>query len=107
MVKPLAPEESETDKEADLKAKSELIFLIEPENFSCVDDKETAKQCWDALTSAFVDSPTTRKVFLLQQLVSTKLEQHDSMESYVNTVLLLSIKVKKVDFSIVDEISKD
>jgi len=95
---------TEADKESDLKARSELILLIEPDNYTYIAGKKTAKDCWDALHEAFEDTGTTRKVALLQQLVSQKLEQHDCMESYVNKTLLLSIKVKKVGFNLDDEI---
>lgn len=101
---PLSNQASAADVEADLKARSELTLLLEADNFSFIAGKKTAKECWDALNSAFEDSGTNRKVALLQQLVSTKLEQQNSMESYVNKMLLLSIKVKNVGFNIDDEI---
>lgn len=90
--------------ESDLKAKSELTLLIEPQNYSFVADKPTAKAAWDSLVGAFEDSGTCRKVSLLQQLVSTKLQNCSSMETYVNKMLLLSIKVKKAGFVVNDDI---
>lgn len=100
----LASDASTDDQNSDLKAKSELTLLIEPHNYTYVADRTTAKECWDALSEAFEDSGTTRKVALLQQLVSNKLDHYDSMEQYVNKTLLLSIKVKKVGFNLDDEI---
>lgn len=101
----LLPTASAADLESDLKARSELILLIEPYNFSYIAATTTAKACWDALESAFEDSGTTRKVALLKQLVSTRLDQcNGSMENYVNKMQGLSLKVKKVGFKLDDEI---
>lgn len=47
---------SVTDRESDLKAKSELTLLIEPENYTYITETETAKECWDALSAVFADS---------------------------------------------------
>lgn len=76
-------DESLTDK--DLKAKSELILLVEPVNFSYVAEAETAYDAWKNLCNVFEDNGLTRKVIVLQQLIKTKglsvhggiCEQHD------------------------------
>lgn len=101
-----APSENATadQLEADLKAKSELTLLIDPQNYSYIADKTTAKSAWESLVDAFEDSGICRKVSLLQQLVSMKLKNCSSMESYVNQMLLLSIKVKKAGFVIGEDI---
>lgn len=92
------------EKEADLKTRSELILLIEPENYCYVSDKKTAKEAWESLISAFEDSGNGRKVFLLQQLVALKLSECGSTEDYVNKMSLLALKVRKAGLDIGDDI---
>lgn len=66
------------------KAKAELTLLLEETNYSYVAEDDTAKKAWQNITKAFEDSGLSRKVSLLQQLVSLKLNDCVSMEEYVN-----------------------
>lgn len=95
---------NEKQLEADLKARSELVLLIEPVNYSYVASKETAKGAWDSLVNAFEDSGNGRKVFLLQQLVSLKLNDCTSTEDYVNRMSVLAMKVRKAGLDVKDDI---
>lgn len=66
----------------ELKARSELLLLLEESNYSYIDEDETAKKSWEKLTKAFEDSGLSRKVSMLQQLVSLKLKDCNDMEDY-------------------------
>ncbi|XP_055905018.1 uncharacterized protein LOC129940649 [Eupeodes corollae] len=88
----------------DLKAKSELILLLETQNYSYIADALSAKSAWDSLTNAFEDTGLSRKVDLLKQLVELKLNECDSMEDYVNKMVMTSLKVKKAGLKIDDEV---
>lgn len=59
---------------------------------------------WDALVSAFSDTITSRKVFLLQQWMGTKLSACSSMEEYVNRMTTSWACVKAVGFKIDEEV---
>lgn len=100
----LAANATAADMENDLKAKSELILLIDPSNYSYIAGKSSAKEAWDAISSAFEDSGVCRKVSLLQQLVSIKLKDCSGMEDYVNKMTQLWSKVKAVGFNIGDDV---
>lgn len=87
------------------KALSELTLMIEPNFYSYIVDKTNAKDAWDALEQAFSDSGTCRKVSLLQQWISTKLNDCASMEEYVNSMTSLWTKVKTAGFQINEEVA--
>lgn len=91
--------------EKHMKALSELTLLIEPSCYSYIVDKENAREAWTALEDAFADSGLGRKVSLLQQWVSTRLQDCNSTEDYVNKMTNLWSKVKSVGFKIDEEVA--
>lgn len=85
------------------KALSELTLMLDPSIYSYIEGKESMKEAWEAIASAFSDSGTSRKVFLLQQWIGTKLNECSSMEEYVNKMTTSWARVKAVGFKI-DEV---
>ncbi|CAH2103619.1 unnamed protein product [Euphydryas editha] len=61
-------------KTKDIKAKSKLILLLDPQNYVHVQSCKTTKEVWDNLQRAFDDNGLTRRVGLLKDLVNTTLE---------------------------------
>lgn len=78
---------TETDADKMIKAKSKLILLIKPANFTHIQTCNSAKAIWDALSTAFNDSGLSRRVSLMRTLTSARLEQCTGMESYVNLIM--------------------
>lgn len=101
----LADTASAADKKDDQKAIAEITLLLEPSNYTYIESAKTAKEAWDGITAAFDDTGTGRKVLLLQQMVSLKMEQCSSMEEYVNKMNTLWSKVKHAGFKIDDEVA--
>lgn len=66
---------TETDADKMIKAKSKLILLIKPANFTHIQTCDSAKEIWDALSTAFNDSGLSRRVSLMRTLTSARLEQ--------------------------------
>lgn len=66
------------------KALAKLTLMIEPTIYSYIAGKDNLKEAWEALSNAFSDTSTCRKVFLLQQLIATRLADCGTMEEYVN-----------------------
>ncbi|GBP97191.1 Retrovirus-related Pol polyprotein from transposon TNT 1-94 [Eumeta japonica] len=97
------PKDKPVDASKDVKAKSKLILLLDPQNYVHVQECKTAKQVWDSLQRAFDDNGLTRRVGLLKDLINTTLESSNSVEDYVTANLLsVSTIVKnghKVTFS--------
>lgn len=95
--------ETREDKVKDIKAKSKIILLIDPINYIHVQEAQTAKQVWSNLEKAFDDSGLTRKVGLLRDLITTTLDNCDSVEDYVNKIMSTSHKLRNIGFSVGDE----
>lgn len=93
-----------SNKADDTIAKAELNMPVETINYPYIRQAKTAHEAWKNLESAFEDSGITRKVAVLQALVSMKLDNCESMEDYVNRLTVLWAKVTKVGFKIDDEI---
>lgn len=93
-----------TDIESESKARAELNLLLDESLYSYVDEDDSTKKQWEALKTAFADSGLTRKVSLLQQLVSLKLVDCESMEEYINKSVSLWTKVKRAGFNIDEEV---
>lgn len=87
----------------DTKARSRLILLIEPINFSHIQDAKSAKEVWDNLKQAFEDSGLMRRVGLLRNLITTKLETCVSIEDYVNRITTTAHKLRGTEMQINDE----
>lgn len=64
----------------------ELTLLVEPGNYSYFSDKNSAKNCCNYLLSAFENSGSTRKVALLQKIVSEKFKNHVERNSQIDTL---------------------
>jgi hypothetical protein len=87
----------------DIKAKSKIILMIETTNYIHVQNVTTAKEVWEKLKTTFHDSGLTRKVNLIRNMITTKLENCDSIESYVNQIMTTSQKLNEIKFEITDE----
>lgn len=103
----VAGSESETDatKLAVLnrKARSRLILMIEPINYVHVSEETSAKGVWDKLKAAFEDSGLMRRVGLLRTLITTKLEQCNNMEDFVNRIISTANKLNGAGMKLDDE----
>lgn len=85
------------------KAKSKIILMIDPVNYIHIQSAKTAKEVWDKLKNTFEDSGLTRRVSLLRQLITTKLEDCESVEVYVNAIMTTAYKLTGNGFAISEE----
>lgn len=81
---------AEEDEDKMVKARSKLVLLIKPQNYVHITTCSSALEIWKKLKDTFEDSGLCRKVTLVRQLTSTKLDNSKSMEHYVNTVVCCS-----------------
>lgn len=96
-------EGTEEDSVLITKAKAKLVLTVDPSLFPHVKDAKTANEVWTKLKNLYDDSGFTRKIGLLRTLISARLENHDSMESYVNQVVETSQKLRRTGFKIDEE----
>jgi len=72
----------ETDVEKIAKTKAKLILIL-----YTYKRNRTAAELWTKLKLFFDDSGFTRKISILRTLISTRLENCDSMASFVNQMI--------------------
>uniref|UniRef100_A0A1Y1N677 DUF4219 domain-containing protein n=1 Tax=Photinus pyralis TaxID=7054 RepID=A0A1Y1N677_PHOPY len=94
---------TEEDTTLNMKAKAKLILTIDPSLFPHVKEAKTAKEVWANLKKLYDDNGFMRKIGLLRTLISARLENHDSMESYINQIVETSQKLRRTGFSIDEE----
>ena len=103
--KGLPDEPKPNDVELNERALAEITLMIDPSNFGHIATAETAKSAWDSLMSAYEDNGLTRKVELLKQLVGLKLTDFDSIQDYVNAMVMTSLKVENAGLNIDEELT--
>lgn len=100
-------EEKEKDAAAlvllDRKAKSRLILLVDAVNYAHINGEKTAKGVWDQLKNAFDDTGLSRRVGLLRTLITTRLDDCENMEDFVNRIILNAHKLRGAGMVINDE----
>lgn len=92
-------ESSDKDKQA----KAKLILTIDASLYVHIKEVRTTKDLWTKLKSLFDDSGFTRRINLLRTLISTRLDDCDSMGSYVNQIVETAQKLRGTGFNIDEE----
>jgi len=64
---------------------------------------KTAQEAWNNLCKAFNDNGLTRRVGLLRALITTHLENCDSVDDYINHVINTAHKLTNIGFKVSDE----
>nr|CAI5853257.1 unnamed protein product [Callosobruchus analis] len=91
---------TERDSVLVAKAKAKLILTIDPSLYLHIKDVGTCKEVWEKLCKLYQDTGFTRKIGLLRNLISLRLETCTSMENYIGQVIETSQKLIKTGFSI-------
>lgn len=87
----------------DARTKAKLILTIDPALYVHIRSVTTSKELWDKLKMLFDDSGFTRKINLLRNLISIRLENCTSMTSYVTQIVEAGQKLQGTGFGINDE----
>jgi hypothetical protein len=95
--------EQALDEQNDRKARAKMIMTIDPSLYVHIKGEITVRSVWNKLKSLFDDSGFTRKISLLRNLISIRLETCDSMTSYITQLVETAQKLKGTGFKINDE----
>ncbi|KAG5863770.1 hypothetical protein JTB14_015182 [Gonioctena quinquepunctata] len=87
----------------DAKAKAKIILIIDASLYIHIKEAKTTVELWTKLKSLFDDSGFTRKISLLRNLISTRLENSDPMAGYVNQIVETGQTLRGTGFKIDDE----
>lgn len=91
------------EKLEDEKAKAKLVLTIDSSLYVHIKGAKTAIELWTQLKQMFDDSGFTRRISLLRTLISTRLENCDSMNHYINQIVETSQRLRGTGFNIDDE----
>lgn len=83
--------------------KAILCLSVDKHIYVHIQGQNTPKKIWTALKDLFEDKGLSRKIGLLRNLISTRLETSESMQSYIDNVLTHSSKLTKIGFALTDE----
>ncbi|XP_063394174.1 uncharacterized protein LOC134679217 [Cydia fagiglandana] len=84
----------------DRKARTTICLLLEPECFTHVYNAKTAKEAWNNLKNAYEDKGWGRRIHIQRELFNCKLENFNSMESYISKVTYLAQQLDDIDAKI-------
>ncbi|KMQ87255.1 retrovirus-related pol polyprotein from transposon tnt 1-94 [Lasius niger] len=92
-----------TDMKKMTKARAKIVLVVQKQNYGHIQSANTPRQAWENLKNAFEDKGLTRKVGLLRILTSTKFQDCNSVEEYVNMIMTTAHTLKELDFEVKDE----
>lgn len=109
MMKCIKPEREGSGAEVivsaadDAKTKAKLILTIDCSLYVHIKTVKSTKELWEKLKSLFDDSGFTRRISLLRLLISIRLDNCNSMTSYITQIIETGQKLSGTGFAINDE----
>lgn len=85
------------------QARAKLILTIDTKLYIHIKETKTAQDLWKKLKDMFDDNGFARKISLLRLLISTRLEDADSMAAYVNRIVDTAQRLDGTGFKVSDE----
>lgn len=93
----------ETDAKKCAKAKAAIALSVDKSIFVHIKSAKTVKETWENLQRTFEDKGVARRITLMRKIVSTKLENCESMDKYVSEIMSTTQKLTDLGFEIADE----
>ena len=87
----------------DAKTKAKLVLTIDPALYVHIKNTKSSAELWNKLKTMFDDSGFARKITLLRHLISIRLENCDSMATYVTQMVETAQRLNGTGFTITDE----
>lgn len=101
--KSIESEVAETDEKIRSASKALISLSVEPHIYVHILSATSAYAVWTTLQGLYEDKGLSRKIGLLRNLISTRLESSDNMQSYVDSIVTNANKLKGVGFDLTDE----
>ncbi|KAK9695443.1 Zinc knuckle [Popillia japonica] len=102
-ILPVTDENYEKDTTKLKKWKAKLVLCIDSSVYVYILGETTATGIWERLKTLYQDSGLVHKIGRLRKLPSTKLEDCDSMMSYVSQVIDTANKLNGIGFAVSEE----
>lgn len=94
---------AETDDNKMRKAKARIALSVDKSLYTHTMACTTAYDLWTKLKELFEDKGLVRRIGLLRKLVTTQLENCETMKDYVGQIFETSNKLHGIGFSVADE----
>lgn len=94
---------TETDQEKQNNCKAFLALSVVPSLYVHITRCDTALKIWTTLKNLYEDKGLCRKIGLLRNLISCKLEDSESMQSYIDNISDNANKLNGIGFNISEE----
>lgn len=95
--------EPDSESVLDEKTRAKLVLTIDPSLYVHIKGVKTTFELWDKLKRMFDDSGFARRITLLRNLISIRLENCKSMTAYVTEMIANGQKLSSTGFEISDE----
>lgn len=83
-------------------AKAVLSLSVEKKIFVHIQGCTSARKIWTTLQGLYEDKGLSRKIGLLRNLISTRLDTSENMQSYVDSIVTHSNKLNGIGFKLTD-----
>lgn len=93
----------EKDANKSKNAKAMICLNVESSLYIHIQNCTTAYETWAKLKDLFDDKGVTRKIGLLRSLTQSKLDEHASMQDYINHIVDCRNKLTGIGFDINDD----
>lgn len=94
---------SEKDVKKLKKAKNILSLSVDPPIYVHIQNADSAYKIWTTLQRLYEEKGLSRKIGLLRNLISTRLDKMNGMQEYVDEIVNTSNKLSGVGFDISNE----
>lgn len=92
-----------TDTAKLAKAKGLLALSVEPSVYAHITSATSALEIWNILKNLYEDRGLSRRITLLRELISIRLEDSDNMNDYIGKIKLTSNKLIGIGFNLTSE----
>lgn len=94
---------AEKDQTKLTACKALLVLLVEKNNYTYMAKCKTALDVWKMFQGLYEEKGLSRKIGILRAMLSTKLEDMDNMQSYIDAILDGTDKLQGIGFVMTDE----
>lgn len=80
-----------------------MVLSVEKNIFTHIMACKTGLELWNKLTSLYESTGISRKIAILRNMLSCKLEDAGGMQSHIDEIISEANKLKGIGFAITDE----
>lgn len=102
-IVPVLGAAAETNATKLSECKALLSLSVEKHIYVHIQNSASALEIWTTLEGLYDDKGLSRKIGLLRNLISTRLDESDNMQQYVDSIIGTAGKLQGIGFALTDE----